>query len=202
MFRYTSHTTHEYHAMNADIVEQMRTEEADLVRKLQAVRDFLAAYGEPPRGGSRQGAKIAADRPTSGPRAKVPITSFTESTRTSVALSLMMMATNNGLIKTSDLVTAVEAMGHEISGSNKVNALGALLARSEDVEGHGKSGWAAVDRERALSLARRYASNYLGDDAQNENEPEGISASGSDAGKEGAPTPPNPWTKLVHGPAS
>jgi hypothetical protein len=174
--------------MNAEIVKQMRAEEADLVRKLRAVRDFLLAYGEAP-----VDAPIApsqqAKQQTDTPRPKsVPITSFTENTRTSVALALMLMATSDGLVKTADLVKGIEAMGHEISGANKVNSLGALLARSEDVDGHGKSGWTVYDRERALSLAREHAAKFLGEDAQKENEPLSVDAGGSDAASEGAET--------------
>tara|TARA_B100001179_G_scaffold174871_1_gene130179 strand:- start:851 stop:1420 length:570 start_codon:yes stop_codon:yes gene_type:complete len=179
--------------MNADIVKQMRAEEADLLRKLEAVRTFLAAYGEAPKGDtSTEGAASKATR--SPTRSKsVPITSYQADTRTSVALALMFMATSHGLVKTADLVRAIEAMGHEIGGSNKVNALGALLSRSEDVEGHGKRGWTVYDRENALALARKYAGQYLGSDAQKENEPSSENAVGSDAGEREVQTFPKPW---------
>ena len=184
--------------MNADIVKQMRAEEADLVRKLQAVRDFLAAYGEAPKGGDSGAPKATRNSARSK---SVPITSYQDDTRTSVALSLMIMATSPGLVKTAELVKGVEAMGHEIGGANKVNALGALLARSEDVEGHGKRGWTVYDRERALALAREYAGEYLGEGAPKEKEPESENASGSVAAGWGAPTPSpafgNPQEDLV-----
>ena len=181
--------------MNADIVKQMRAEEADLVRKLEAVRVFLAAYGEAPKGGDSTAPKTTR----SAPRSKnVPITSYQADTRTSVALSLMIMATSPGLVKTADLVKGVEAMGHEISGSNKVNALGALLARSEDVEGRGKSGWTVYDREKALALAREHAGQFLGETTPNEKEPSSANAVGPDAGTEGAATP----TRSVWNPPS
>lgn len=187
--------------MKADIIKQMRTEEADLSRKLQAVRDFLAAYGEQPK--DAESGDIAAPKRGGGAaRSKnVPITSYTENTRTSVALSLMVMATSEGLVKTADLVERIEAIGHEISGSNKVNALGALLARSEDVEGHGKSGWTVYDRENAMALARKYAGKFLGENNQTENEPERSHATGSETAGWGAPTPSpaygNPQEDLV-----
>ena len=179
--------------MNADIVKQMRAEETDLLRKLQAVRDFLAAYGEAPKGGDR--ADGEAPKPTrSSVRSKsVPITSYQDDTRTSVALALMFMASNDGLVKTADLVKSIEAMGHEIGGANKVNALGALLARSEDVEGHGKRGWTVYDREHALALAREHAAQFLGNDAEKEKEPDSGNATGSDTGQGSAPTPTYPW---------
>lgn len=183
--------------MNAEIVKQMRAEEADLVRKLQAVRDFLAAYGEAPKGDYRtESASLKGSR--SNARSKsVPITSYQADTRTSVALALMFMATSDGLMKTADLVSCIEGLGHEIGGANKVNALGALLSRSEDVEGHGKRGWTVHDREHALALAREHAGQYLGEDTQKENEPESETASDSDAGKEGVAPPTNPFDPLI-----
>lgn len=141
--------------MDADIVARMRSEEADLARKLQAVRDFLAAYGEAPANPSRQ--STAGLRVEPGSRPKVGIDSFTAQTRTSVVLSMMALTQTNGLMKTSELVEFVESMGHQISGENKVNALGALLARSADLIGHGKSGWELADRERALEIVNHYA---------------------------------------------
>jgi hypothetical protein len=177
--------------MNAGIVKQMRAEEADLVRKLQAVRDFLLAYGEAPEGDTRPAGPATPNPRRSSPRSKsVPITSYQADTRTSVALALMIMATSPGLVKTAELVKGIEAMGHEIGGANKVNALGALLARSEDVEGHGKSGWTVYDRDRARALANEHAAQYLGGDTQKENEPESTNAPGSDAAGWGVPPPP------------
>jgi hypothetical protein len=141
--------------MDADIVKRMREEEAALARKLKAVRDLLAAYGEGPKeaGESRAPQKEAG----TGSREKVEITSFTEQTRRSVVLAMQALTVNPGLMKTRELVEFVEAMGHEISGQNKVNALGALLARSADIVGHGKSGWALADREKALAIVNEYA---------------------------------------------
>lgn len=179
--------------MNADIVKQMRAEEADLVRKLRAVRDFLAAYGEAPKGDSSAESSAPKGSRSHARSKSVPITSYQADTRTSVALALMFMATNEGLVKTADLVKAIEGMGHEIGGANKVNALGALLSRSEDVEGHGKSGWTVYDRERALALAREHAGQYLGEGTQKEKEPTSGSAGGSDAGREGVAAPTNPF---------
>lgn len=170
--------------MNADIVKQMREEEADLVRKLQAVRDFLHAYGEAPSDVGVTGTSGRA-KSASGSREKVEITSFTEQTRTSVVLAMMCMAADGKLKKTRELVEFIEAMGHEVSGKNPVNALGALLARSADIEGHGKSGWSLVDREKAVELIRQYGPE--------ENEPESENASGSYAGREGVAAPTNPF---------
>lgn len=176
--------------MDADIVARMRSEEADLARKLQAVRDFLAAYGEAPASSPRQ--SVVSLRGDSGSRPKVAIDSFTAQTKTSVVLSIMALTQSDGLMKTSELVEFVEARGHQISGENKVNALGALLARSADVIGHGKSGWELADRERALEIVNHYAPKRT----------EASPAKPEDASEvdgEGAATPnpsqvnPHPW---------
>lgn len=139
--------------MDADIVKRMRDEEADLVRKLQAVRDFLTVYG----GGITQPAKQVSAKTESGGRPKAEIDSFTMQTRNSVVLALQALTVAPGLMKTSELVQFIESMGHTINGDNKVNALGALLARSADVIGHGKSGWELADREKAIQIVANYA---------------------------------------------
>src|SRR3546814_272619 len=113
----------------------MREEEADLARKLQAVRDFLRAYGEAPKSAQNEGV-TAKPKGAAGPREKAEITSFTDQTRRSVVLAMQALTTSSTLMKTRELVDFVEAMGHQISGDNKVNALGALLARSVDLVGH------------------------------------------------------------------
>lgn len=184
--------------VNADIVAQMRREEADLNRKLKAVRDFLAAYGEGPQESPVAVRPRAASIPPV--REKVEITSFTEQTRTSVVLAMQCMAVDGRLKKTRELVQFIQAMGHKVSGNNPVNALGALLARSIDVEGHGKSGWSLVDRDKALAIIRQYApkgesefDELLTDHRQEEKEPESDNASGSDAGQGGVAAPTYPW---------
>jgi hypothetical protein len=147
-------------AMNADIVTQMRKEEADLSRKLQAVRAFLSAYGEGPI--ESRGVMPNAPAAIGGPREKVPLSGFTEQTRKSVLLSMQAMTVSPGLVKTRDLVSFIEAMGHQVSGANKVNALGALLSRSADVVGHGKSGWSLADPDSAREIVAEFSRNENG----------------------------------------
>jgi len=95
------------------------------------------------------------------------------------------MVHSAGLMKTKDLVDYVEKRGHEVSGKNKVNSLGALLARSGDVEGHGKSGWTVADRERALQILQQYEYKV--------NEPESENASGPDHGQTEGSSFRRPW---------
>lgn len=141
--------------MDADIVKRMRDEEADLSRKLQAVRDFLSVYGESPQVPASR--PVVGSRSESGARPKVEIDAFTKQTRTSVVLALQALTTTTSLMKTSELVRIIEAQGYTINGDNKINALGALLSRSADVIGHGKSGWELADREKALQIVSSYA---------------------------------------------
>jgi hypothetical protein len=159
--------------MQAEIIKQMRDEEAALLRKLDAVRTFLAAYGEsavtPDTPSARKGMSVIAGRRA---REKVSITSFTVQTRQSVLLSLEAMIHAPGLVKTSDLVDYMHKRGHEISGGNKVNALGALLARSEDVKGYGKSGWTVQDRDRALAILNEHLYKEKGPHSVNAGGPE------------------------------
>lgn len=171
--------------MQADIIKRMREEEAALCRKLQAVREFLKAYGEEPLGNNAPARPQAAKPAEGGGRGRNEITGFTEQTRKSVVLAIEAMLDTNELLKTRDLVQYVEDRGHEISGNNKVNALGALLARSSDIESHGKSGWSLADREKARALIEKYGPKR--------NEPPAVTQSGSETGAAGAPTPAYPW---------
>lgn len=158
--------------MSREIVMQMRAEEADLMRKLQAVRAVLAAYGETPAlesGGLPVRQRAAYPRKE---REKVGITTFLENTRPSVLFALEAMAHAHGLMRTKDLVAYIEKRGHEITGSNKVNALGALLARSEDVQGHGKAGWSVANRERALAILNEHLYKDYGPHSANAGGPE------------------------------
>jgi hypothetical protein len=160
----------------------MRAEEADLAKKLEAVRAFLAAYeGE---SGSTRSAKAAPKSGKSEGRRQVEIDGFGAYGRTVVAEAMRMLMASNHPIKTSQLVAPIEAMGVEISGQNKINALGALLARSVDITSHGKAGWSLADREKAAKIVAEH-----GFARPKENEPNSEDAAGSDAAGWGAPTP-------------
>lgn len=164
--------------MDSDIVQRLKAEEADLARKLEAVRAVLAAYG-----GSEVATVLAerrVERRSGGSRPKVEIDGFGAYGRKVVAEALRMMATSNHPLKTRQLVEPIEAMGVEITGENKINALGALLARSVDVISHGKAGWSVADREKAFRIVAEHG--------QKENEPSSNDAVGSDAVRESAPT--------------
>lgn len=183
--------------MEEDIVKRVRAEEADLVRKLDAVRQLLAAYGE--------GSKTA-------PTPKAP--AATKATRPSLSSRVDKFGSyGQGVIDkacsflpdihsapmlTRDLLAKLERYGVEVRGENKVNALSALLARSSAVKGHGRAGWTLAGEKSTDDITET-----LGGNAQNETEaPNGHAASASVVAGSGAPTPspaawvnPNPgWT--------
>lgn len=168
--------------MDDQIIRQLKAEEATLARKLHAVRELLTLYG---------GAAVSESTPSpaaskrGGQREKVEITGFTEASRQSVALAMEALLHGTPPIRTRNLVSYIEARGHEISGNDKINALGALLGRSADIISHGKSGWSLADRERALDIVAAHAPK--------ENEAHSGFAGASDAGNEGGPTPSYPW---------
>jgi hypothetical protein len=172
--------------MDAEIIKRMQEEEAELMKKLRAVRDLMIAYGVRPLD---PGATSAKSAPNKAPaREKVEITGYGESQRKSVALAMMAMATATGPIKSRQLVEFIEAMDHEITGNDKINALGALLSRSADIKSNGKTGWTLIDQEKGLKIAMEYG-------GLKEKEPNSVPAVGSDAGGGSAPTQPLPWNQ-------
>lgn len=171
--------------MDGDIVERMRAEEADLSRKLEAVRAFLAAYGHTAGGEDARPQR----QPKQGSRQKVPIEGFGAYGRKVVAEAMRVLLTSDHPMRTSDLITPIEAMGVEITGLNKINALGAMLARSIDINSHGKAGWSLANRAVAMNIVAQFG--------QKENEPSSENAVGSDAGEREVRTFPKPWESTL-----
>jgi len=73
---------------------------------------------------------------------------------------------------TRDLVDRLAAAGVTVRGTNQVNALSALLARSSKFIAHGRRGWTLAEEKPG------------GSDASKENEPPAITLVGSDAADE------------------
>lgn len=185
--------------MDGDIVERMRTEEAELSKKLEAVRAFLAAYGD---GGSPA---PTARKAATGSRPKVGLDGYGDYGRKVVIASMQVLLTANHPMQTRSVLDAIIGMGIEVSGESKINALGALLGRSEDIRSHGKAGWSLIDRDKVLPLVGDQTHGedvrkILGDDvSQKENEPNSEDAAGSDAAGWSAPTPLSAWSNPLHG---
>lgn len=168
--------------MEQDIVERMRAEEADLVRKLEAVRQFLAAYA---------GAAVTPAKPAGAARASRPSLSARTDKFGSYGQGVIDAAckflpgSDEAPMLTRDLLAKLERDGVEVRGENKVNALSALLARSSKIKGHGRAGW-TIEGERSTDEI----TETLGGKAQNETEAQsGDSASASVVAASGAPTP-------------
>ena len=147
--------------MDSDIIAQMRKEEADLSRKLKAVRDFLAAYDIAPSNEAPPPTPKGASATQS--REKVGIDGFSDYGRKVVAAAMKELLTATHPIKTRRIVEALLGKGLAITGKDPVNALGAMLYRSADVVSHGKAGWTLADPEVAEKIVGKYA--------QKENDP-------------------------------
>lgn len=139
-----------------DIVQRMRAEEADLLRKLEAVRLFLGAYGETPKT-TLQPAWTSTSKQTvkNGPKSTRPSLAsradkFGTYGQAMVDLSIALLPNpDDGPMLTRDLLAKFEAQGVEVRGQNKVNALSALLARSTKIAGHGRAGWTRAEARTA-----------------------------------------------------
>lgn len=168
--------------MDGDIITRLDAEEADLLRKLKAIRDLKAAYGVRPEDGSA--AKAVTDRKASS-RPKVGMEGYGPYGRIVVAEAMRFLLLATEPMKTRELVPMIEAMGITITGENKINALGALLGRSQDIVSHGKAGWTLANKDVARTIVAQYG--------QNENE--ASKADADDASETrgwGAPPPPPP----------
>ncbi len=167
--------------MDNNIIATMEAEEADLARKLEAVRQFLDAY----RGG-------VASKSTPAPKASVSGTARGgRSTATRLdkfgpygqrivdfADSVLPGCVSNP-VPTRQLVEYLESQGINITGDNKVNSLSALLARSSKMKGWGRAGWTRMSPDDGDRLKQ-----MQGENARNEN---GEAEASPDA--EGAATP-------------
>lgn len=177
--------------MDGEIISRMRDEESALLRKLAAVRDLLAAYGETAasetaRIVAARGDTLNSTRRTSPSREKVGIEGFGEYGRRIVATAIYGMLFQTEPMKTRKIVEFLEGLKIDISGENKVNAVGALLGRSTDIVSHGKGGWTVADEARAKEIVSKYA--HKENEAPSDKSPEPQKPAG-----ESAPTPSPPW---------
>lgn len=134
--------------MTPDIVERVKAEEAELLRKLAAVRAFLDVYaaGAGKAAGATTPRAAKPSRPA-GERA-TPARERVEISRFSPYGASVVIAAKRAIsrafvqpVPTRKLAEMIEADGLEIRGEDKVNALSALLSRSIDVQSNGRRGW-------------------------------------------------------------
>ncbi len=153
--------------MDRPILEQLRAEEADLLRKLEAVRGVLRAYGEmrSVQDNTRSDVELAGPKHsaarTEGNRERVGLERFSEYGRqiVSAAIDAITDAATDVPIPTRMLVDMIEARGLSIRGEDKNNALSALLARSIHVRSNGRRGWTLVSDPSAEALKEKEPPN-------------------------------------------
>lgn len=181
-----------------DIIGRMRSEEAELVRKLDAVRHFLKAYAS-----GSQSDSAASPRSTRSAASPRSLTSrkdkFGSYGQGIIDTSVKILpAHGNSPMPTRDLVEKLERYSVEVRGENKVNALSALLARSTSIQGYGRSGWT---RAAGVDVNAEDIAEILGDEAQNGNAaPDGEANGAAETAGWGVQPPspafvvkPNPW---------
>ncbi len=124
-----------------DILARMRDEERELQRKLEAVRHFLAAYS---------GSDTASALLERAPRKPRPLAERMDKfgaygQRVIDAALPVLPDSSEEPMRTRDIAAKLQDAGVKITGSNKVNSLSALLARSTKIKGYGREGWTRAD---------------------------------------------------------
>lgn len=168
--------------MDSEIIDRMRREEADLKRKLDAVRALLIAYGEAPLESSpitsrtvlnSKESKRSSDIQSSG-REKMPLERFSTYGQSIVKAAIEECFSHIGKpIPSREMVDLVEKRGVQVRGDDKGNALSALLARSADLKANGRKGWTLS--EEYLERNNQQIAELFGE----ENEPHSANAGGS-----------------------
>lgn len=167
-----------------DFATQLLAEEADLVRKLEAVRAMKDAYGI--------GGQAVTSPSVTAPKVSGRAVRSLEDRKDKfgaygqriidTAIKLLPPDGDNP-VQTKALVLQFQLLGVDISGNNKVNALSALLARSSKIKGYGRAGWTlSGPAEAGPSIIAVHPVDYK------ENEPTSGNAVGSDAVSEGGAT--------------
>jgi hypothetical protein len=161
-----------------EFLSRMRAEEAELTRKLTAVRHVIAAYS----GSSPQSSASETKPRDSQRRPRTSLDGFGTYGRLVVTEAMKALLPAREPVITRKLVEELQAKGIEIRGNDPVNALSALLARSADVTSHGRKGWTITDREKFKQM--------LGEQAHKQTEaPNGKTEGASAVADTGAPTP-------------
>jgi len=179
--------------MDDDIIDRMRREEAELLRKLEAVRGLLRAYGDISDGvvcddfadaEIRKPLFRQAPRSKGVVREKMPLERFSPYGQSVVKAAIEECQSHRGRpISSREMVTRVERRGIEVQGKDPANAISALLARSADLMPNGRKGW-------TLANPNAFDELLLSREAQTEEEPHSVSAGGSSAEETDAGTSP------------
>jgi hypothetical protein len=177
--------------MDDTILKHLEVEAASLEAKLTAIRGVIAVY----RGDS-------APRTTAAVRAQSPSRVFASSGPMAVKLgherpsglkdavlrvAREVIATSSVLpVSTREIMDALETEGIQIAGEKPQNGVSSILSRADDIISNGRAGW---------TLKSQMFGSEAG--ASKENETSGNpfeEPDVSDAGKDSAPPPSDPFT--------
>lgn len=168
--------------MEHEIIDRMRREEAELLRKLEAVRGLLRAYGASPEAASLarpSSDTVPVPKNHGRGREKMSIERFSDYGRSVVRAAIDECISHLGSpIASREMVALVEKRGIEVRGEDKANAISALLARSIDLKPNGRKGWTLSDEYQERQ--NRELEDLLGLPVPKENEPPAQTLSGSD----------------------
>jgi hypothetical protein len=156
-----------------EFVRHLKAEEAALLEKLEVVRKALAIYHPatntapaPEKATARALAELANHAVNAA--ASVRADKFSSYGQKIVATALELVPPyGKPPLATRTLVEMLTGRGVTVRGENPINALSALLARSSQLQAHGRRGWTRAELR------------------PKENEPNSGSAVGSDAAEEG-----------------
>ncbi|MDR3508835.1 MAG: hypothetical protein P4L64_13145 [Caulobacteraceae bacterium] len=137
--------------MISDLLDQLRTEEAALQRKLDAVRAVIAAYsseGTTPSVTYQAAKSKDHDGHGNAPKGQMPLERFSEYGQTILLAAMDVIRGRPGApVPIRDLVSGIQAKGYEIRGRDPANALSALLARCSAVTNEGRRGWLLAESD-------------------------------------------------------
>lgn len=184
--------------MDNYIIDRMRREEAELSRKLEAVRAVLSAYGVSAATDRLDVKDEATAEVVKGKRSsersaaeKLPIERFSLYGQNIVKAALEECLSRMGSpISSRDMVQLLKMRGIEVQGKDPANALSSLLARASVLKPNGRRGWTVADDYMTqVGIPSGYSADdfdvILGDNSpQRENEPHSGNAGGSDAVRE------------------
>lgn len=177
-----------------DFESKLLAEEADLERKLAAVRAMKAAYGiggkavAVARSATVKSTTATAGGARSARNATDRMDKFGSYGQHIIDTACKLLP-GEGMTPTPTrtLVEHFATLGVEVRGENKVNALSALLARSSKIKGYGRAGWTLAGP--APGELYPQALEGGGFRIPNEKEPNSEDAVGSKPAEWGAPTP-------------
>ena len=169
--------------MDQQFLDKLQQEEAELSRKLDAIRGVIAVYtptGPVARPKALSPLAVASALLQRGVRSAKD--SYASDVR---GIAADVIRSSSSLpVPTKIIVDEVMRRGIEIRGQSALNAVSALLSRSDDFVANGRSGWTLAEMNQSYGFS------------PNENEaPNGNAAGASEAG--GGATPsnhqPNPF---------